>query len=224
MSDQPSPPADLRQEPEPDPARTDTNDDPAESPALRVVDKRWWAQADGETSADGKERSTKPSYVEDLEKQLAEKDELLRDYAARYKEAVKEFEEAPVRVRREMAKDVEREKRKVLAAFLEVIDNLDRAIGAGQTGSADGVLLTGVEMVRQQFLSVLGGYGVTPIEAAGQEFDPTLHNAVSMVPVTDAAQHNVVLTVIKLGYRAEDEILRAASVTVGRHDPSPPPR
>ena len=220
MSDQPSATADLPQEPEPDPARTDTNDDPAESPALRVVDKRWWAQADGEISADGKERSTKPAYVEDLEKQLAEKDELLRDYAARYKEAVKEFEEAPVRVRREMAKDVEREKRKVLAAFLEVVDNLDRAIEAGHTGSADDALLTGVEMVRQQFLSVLGGYGVTPIEAAGQKFDPTLHNAVSMVPVTDAAQHNVVVTVITLGYRVEDEILRPASVAVGRHDPS----
>ena len=220
MSDQPTAPADLPQSPEPDPAQTDTNDGPAESPALRVVDKRWWAQTDGETSADGKERSTKPAYVEDLEKQLAEKDELLRDYAARYKEAVKEFEEAPVRVRREMAKDVERERRKVLAAFLEVVDNLDRAIQAGQTGSADDALLTGVEMVRQQFLSVLGEYGVTPIEAAGQKFDPTLHNAVSMVPVTDAAQHNVVFTVIKLGYRVEDEILRPASVTVGQHDPS----
>ena len=220
MSDQPSAPADVPHKPEPDPTRTDMTDDPEESPALHVVDKRWWAQADGETIPLSKERSTKPSYVEDLEKQLAEKDELLKDYAARYKAAVKEFEEAPVRVRREMTKDVEREKRKVLAAFLEVLDNLDRAIEASQTGAADDALLTGVEMVRQQFLSVLGGYGVTPIEAAGQEFDPTLHDAVSMVQVTDAAQHNVVLTVIKPGYRVGDEILRPASVAVGRHDPS----
>jgi molecular chaperone GrpE len=200
----------------PSPSGADSEEEPRE---VRVVDKRWWAQGAGATVED-EQRSDKPSYVADLERQLAEKDGLLRDYAAKYKEASKEFEEARVRMRREIAKDVEREKRRVLAAFLNVVDNLDRAIEAGRAESADSALLTGVEMVRQQFLATLDGYGVAPIDAAGETFDPTVHDAVSTVPVADAAQDNVVIDIVTPGYRVEDEVLRPASVTVGKHAPS----
>ncbi len=61
----------------------------AEAPELRVVDKRWWAQGE-ETQAE--EPSVKPSYVEELERQLSEKDTLLQSYIAKYREAADEFE------------------------------------------------------------------------------------------------------------------------------------
>ena len=189
----------------------------AEEPArpdLRVVDKRWWARAEG----GGEEVSTKPSYVEDLERQLADKDELLKSYAAKYKEAAQEFEQTRARVRREVTKDVEREKRKVLAAFLDVVDNLDRAIDAGRGKTVDSALLEGVELVRQQFLATLDGYGVTRIEADGEAFDPTLHDAIATVSVSEAELDNVVIDVVKLGYRVGDEVLRPVSVTVGKHE------
>ena len=123
-------------------------------------------------------------------------------------------------MRREVTKDVEREKRSVLASFLDVVDNLERALEAGQTESADGALLTGVEMVYKQSLVVLSSYGVNQIESAGQLFDPTLHDAVTAVPVENSAQENMVLTVIKPGYRIGNDILRPASVTVGRSESS----
>ena len=102
---------------------------PEESEAdVRVVDKRWWARGE---EADGSEKSSsKPSYIEDLEHQIAEKNEVIKRYAAQYKDQATEFEQARVRLRRELAKDVEREKRAVLATFLEVMDNLDRALGS----------------------------------------------------------------------------------------------
>ena len=187
---------------------------PPEHPPVRVVDKRWWARE----QAGGEEGSTKPSYVEELERQLADKDELLKNYAAKYKEATQEFEHTRNRVRREVTKDVERERRKVLAAFLDVIDNLDRAIEAGQSQAADNALLRGVELVRQQFLATLDRYGVTPIEASGEAFDPTSHDAISTVPVNDVKLDNVVIDVVKLGYRVGDEVLRPVSVTVGKHE------
>ena len=188
---------------------------PLEQPPVRVVDKRWWARE--ETGGD-EEGSTKPSYVEELERQLADKDELLKSYAAKYKEAAQEFEQTRDRVRREVTKDIEREKRNVLAAFLDVIDNLDRAIEAGQSHAVDSALLKGVELVRQQFLATLDGYGVTPIEASGEAFDPTSHDALSTVAVDDIALDNVVIDVVKVGYRVGDEVLRPVSVTVGKHE------
>lgn len=194
---------------------------PSEGPdgtKVRVVDRRWWAQ---DSSANGSEapRSSKPTYVEELERKLAEKDELLTSYAAKYKEATSDFEQARVRLRREIAKDIDREKRRVLATFLDVVDNLDRALVAARETPEESAsaLREGVEMVRQQFLGTLESHGVTPIEAVGLPFDPTQHDALSTTAVEQPDQHDVVIEVSKTGYRVGEEILRPASVVVGKH-------
>ena len=189
---------------------------------VRVVDRRWWARSDGADDGHGT-RSDKPSYIEELEKKLADKDELLKDYAAKYRTAATEFDETRARLRKEVAKDVDRERRTVLASFLEVVDNLDRAIAASReaaTGNPGALaMLQGVEMVRQQFLATLNTYGVVPIDASCQPFDPNLHDAVSTVPVTDASQNSVVIDVVKPGYSISDDVLRPAVVTVGKLTP-----
>ena len=65
----------------------------------------------------------------------------------------------------EIAKDVERARRDVLAELLEVVDNLDRAVdAAGPTASLESVV-QGIEMVRRQFIAKLEGLGVTRVDA-----------------------------------------------------------
>jgi len=78
------------------------------------------------------------------------------------------------------------------------------------------VLLQGVEMVKQQFLSKLEGFGVKRIETLGLDFDPLLHEAVTSVPAPDASSDGRVLGVITHGYRIGDEVLRPALVAVGK--------
>ncbi len=205
---------------EPPPARDDaagTGGDERRqpNPDLRVVDKRWWAREDGDTGA---APSAKPSYVEDLERQLADRDSLLQDATARHQAAVAEFEQTRDRLRREAVKGVGREVRRVLASFLDVADNLDRAVAAQPADPAgwEGSVLRGVGLVREQFLATLERHGVTRFEAAEEPFDPTRHEALSTAAVADAAQDNVVIEVIKPGYLIDGDVLRPASVTVGR--------
>jgi len=184
---------------------------------VKVVDRRWWAnsEATGDREASGG-ASLKPTYVEELERQVAEKDRLLEEYIGKYRQAAGEFEEARLRLRREIAKDVERARREVLADLLEVVDNLDRAVdAAGPTASLESVV-QGIEMVRRQFIAKLEGLGVTRIDAAGQPFDPQVHEAVTMVPAPSAEQDGVVMGVIRHGYRIGDDVLRPASVAVGK--------
>jgi GrpE len=57
---------------------------------------------------------------------------------------------------------------------------------------------------------------VTRISAEGQPFVPRLHEAVSMVPVSDPTQDDHVISVIRAGYAIGDEVLRPATVAVGR--------
>src|SRR6185312_14980188 len=179
---------------------------------VKVVDRRWWAR--GEDDAPPVERSTKPTYVEELERQVAEKDRIAQEYIAKYRQAASEFEESRLRQRREMSKDIERSRREILADLLDVVDNLDRAIDAAGKASAPDALLQGVEMVRRQFLSKLDSLGVKRIEAEGASFDPARHEAVSTVPTAKAEDDGRVVGVVRQGYTIGNDVLRPASVAV----------
>ena len=184
---------------------------------VKVVDRRWWANSDaaGDREAAGG-ASLKPTYVEELERQVADKDRLIQEYLGKYRQATSEFEEARLRLRREIAKDVERARRDVLAELLEVVDNLDRAVdAAGPTASLESVV-QGIEMVRRQFIAKLEALGVSRVDATGQPFDPQVHEAVTTVPAASPEEDGIVMGVIRHGYRMGDDVLRPASVAVGR--------
>ena len=185
---------------------------------VKVVDRRWWVNQEPANTATATP-SLKPTYVEELEQKLADKDQQLQDAIARYRGASTEFEESRLRLRREIGKDIERARREILAELLDVVDNLDRAIDAAQTRSAaDRVdtLLQGVEMVRQQFLAKLEGFGVRRIVSEGQKFDPTLHEAVTAVPASTPDQDGTIVGVVRHGYRIGDDVLRPAAVAVAQ--------
>ena len=186
---------------------------------LRVVDRRWWARSEGDggTTTAEPERERKPSYVEELEQQLAERGAQLQSIAAEHRRALEEFEQARARIRREVSRDVERGRRAIVTDLLEVLDNLDRAIDAARDGDAPAdALLRGVELVRDQFLAKLEMLGVHRIDALGQFFDAATHEAVTMTPVTDPDQDGRVVSVTREGYTIGDDLLRPAGVVVGR--------
>jgi molecular chaperone GrpE len=187
---------------------------------VKVVDRRWWANQEPTSGADTASASSlKPTYVEELERKLADKDTQLQDAIARYRGAAAEFEESRLRLRREIGKDIERARREILADLLDVVDNLDRAVDAARThAAADRVdtLVQGVEMVKRQFLAKLEGFGVTRIDSEGQRFDPALHEAISAVPAATPDQDGIVVGIIRHGYRIGEDVLRPASVAVAK--------
>lgn len=194
------------------------NDKEYEVP-VKVIDRRWWANQEPSSGTErASSSSLKPTYVEELEQKLADKDKQLQDAIARYRGAAAEFEESRLRLRREIGKDIERGRREILTDLLDVADNLDRAVDAARSNAADraDTLLQGVEMVKRQFLAKLEGFGVTRIQSEGQRFDPALHEAISAVPAATPDQDGVVVGVIRHGYRIGDDVLRPASVAVAK--------
>jgi molecular chaperone GrpE len=184
---------------------------------VKVIDRRWWANADAASSSSGSAAtSLKPTYVEELEQKVAEKDKQIEEYLTKYRQASSEFDEMRLRLRREISKDVERARRDVISELLEVLDNLERAVDAARSSASSETLLQGVDMVRRQFLSKLEGLGVKPIDSADARFDPALHEAVSTVPAATPEQDGKVIGVVRQGYRIGDEVLRPAVVAVAK--------
>jgi molecular chaperone GrpE len=185
---------------------------------VKVVDRRWWVNQEGGGDAPREDtRGTgKPTYVEQLEQQIVDKDRQIQEYLSKYRAAASEFEEARLRLRREISRDVERSRREILADLLDVVDNLDRAVESARQGGPQDALLQGVEMVRRQFLAKLEGFGVTRIEADQQPFDPMLHEAISTVPASSSEQDGLVIGTVRPGYRIGNEVLRPAAVAVAK--------
>ena len=96
--------------------------------------------------------------------------------------------------------------------LLEAIDNLERATGALRSSANEGIT-AGLEMVQKQMLATLAKYGVEPIDALGQPFDPNLHDALTQQPSTKHPEGTVVAEMGK-GYRIHDRVLRPSKVAV----------
>jgi molecular chaperone GrpE len=182
---------------------------------LKVTDRRWWARGNGPETPDAEEPKLKPTYLEELEARLAAKDAELHQLLSKYRAASEEFDAARARLRKEVQKEVERGRRAMLVSFLEVLDNLDRALEAAGDRAND-PLVQGVSLVRQQFLATLESLGVRRLDPIGQPFDPTRHEAVSMVGAPEGTPDGQVIGVVKPGYLIGDEVLRPAMVAVSQ--------
>ena len=98
-----------------------------------------------------------------------------------------------------------------IKAFLAVYDNLERAMAT--EGDEDSPHKKGLEMIYNQYKSILEKLGVTEIEAQGQPFDPEKMNAVMHID-DDSLGENVVADVFQAGFMLGDKVLRFATVRV----------
>jgi molecular chaperone GrpE len=126
------------------------------------------------------------------------------------------------RLRNEMGEHETKARETILCDFLEVADNLERAIASWREGGETDVksVRDGVELVLRLFRAKLEHYSVTPIEAKGHPFDPHVHHAVSQAPSAEATP-GTVLHELQKGYRAGERLLRPATVVVASAPPVP---
>ena len=98
-----------------------------------------------------------------------------------------------------------------IAKFLEVYDNLERAVS--QSGDEDNVHKKGMEMIFQQLKTVLEKMGVSIEDPQGKEFDPAKHNAVMHIDDENLGE-NIVAQVFQKGFLLGDKVIRFATVQV----------
>jgi molecular chaperone GrpE len=129
-----------------------------------------------------------------------------------------EFENWKKRARKEQEEGEAKARESVLRDMLDVIDNLERAVGAYTGGVSDATVdgpavLKGVGLVLRLFQSKLERYGVKPIVVEGQPFDPRSHEAISRVETADVPAGSVARE-LQRGYRIGERLLRPALVSV----------
>ena len=193
-----------------------------DEPDIRVTDRRRILVDDD----DGSDRNTvvespnlKPSYVEELEARAKAAEQKTFEVQARFdqlrKQLQSETDETRQRLNRAADERAQREKADFIAGLLPVLDNLQRATEAAETGSSSEIIAEGVRRTAASFESSLAAAGVEPVDAVGENFDPQLHDAVETAEVAPEDEGRVIAQHTR-GYRIGDRLLRPARVKVGR--------
>jgi molecular chaperone GrpE len=134
----------------------------------------------------------------------------------RWRRALAELDNLRKRYARELDRERSAERARVAASWLPVLDNLERALD--HTDNEPDGLVEGLRSVRDQAVSVLSALGYPRHDEVGMPFDPSRHEAVSVLHDPEAAPGTVV-RVLRPGYGEGERQLRPAAVAVaGRRE------
>jgi molecular chaperone GrpE len=169
-----------------------------------------------ETKPDGEETEEAGEGESPLETLQAERDKL-KDQLLR---TAADFDNYRKRTRKDAEQAEKRGKEDVLKELLPVFDNLERAIQAGEGGGDTKAILEGIEMVLKLFEDTAQRIGLSRVEAVGQRFDPSIHDAFQQLE-TDEQPPGTIVAEYQPGYRLGDKLLRPAMVVVARKRSAP---
>lgn len=145
------------------------------------------------------EQSEVSSEVEAVQQQL-------EDCENKYKRALADYHNLQKRVQDERVELIRSANKDLLLRILQILDTLMLAQQHVQDKNLD--------ISIQHFLDILKGEGVTRIKTVGEEFDPTLMEAIT----TADGEDGKVVAEIRAGFMLNEKLLRAAQVTVGQKE------
>jgi len=156
-----------------------------------------------------------------LRQQLEESRAKESEYLDGWQRARAELANARKRFQREQEQAYANARADLLTRLLPIVDDFARAFETLPDNPSSATWIEGIELVQRKFLVLLEQEGVVPIEVAGQEFDPFLHQAVTHEPSTDVPDGHVIAEMQK-GYRVGDRVLRPSVVRVSSGPPPEP--
>jgi molecular chaperone GrpE len=156
--------------------------------------------------------------AEHLERRARLAEDRLAEVLAAYRQFKAENEGFRERVARDVERRFDQRHEKLLLRFIDILDNLDRALEAAEQTFAGNPLIEGLILVRTQLLQTLQQQGLERIPVLGLPFDPTYSEAVGTLPVTDPDHDHVVVRELLRGYRLNGRVARASRVLVGQFD------
>lgn len=156
------------------------------------------------------QENSSPATPSELEQIRSERDALVERLAR----TQAEFDNARKRLNREQQEFRDFALTDALRSILPTMDSLDWAMQAPVQSLEE--FRSGVDLIRKQLTDSLRAFGLVPIAAKGETFDPNLHEAIEMVE-TDTVPDNQILAELQRGYKLHDRLLRPAAVLVTRH-------
>jgi molecular chaperone GrpE len=124
-----------------------------------------------------------------------------------------DFENYKKRAAREREDAIKYANSSLLERLASIVDNFELGLEAARAEDEKSPIYSGMTLVLKQLQDFLADNGLQPIEAAGQKFDPNVHEAVAQEPSDDVPEEHVIRQ-IRRGYKLKDRLLRPSTVVV----------
>ena len=143
--------------------------------------------------------------------------EELKEMSEKYLRLYAEFDNYKKRVNKDKEELLKYGQESLLYELLTVIDNLELALKHASDEVSTG-LIQGVEITYKELMKTLEKFGLTAVDAEGENFDPSVHHAMSQVE-RDDVEENIVVEEYRKGYKLKDKVLRPSLVSVSKKPP-----
>ncbi|MEK9772880.1 MAG: nucleotide exchange factor GrpE [Opitutae bacterium] len=180
-------------------------------------------QEDLTNSENDKSNSTDEEVVKDeqeleetpsnLKNQLSEAYSKHESLQSKYLRTFADLENLKKRSIRDREEAIQRTRLQIIEDLLPVIDAFKMGMDEAQKADPEGPVVNGFKMAINQMQTTLEDYGLVCIEGIGEPFDPKFHDAIGHEAGDD---DDMILQVIRKGYRLRDHLLRPASVIVSK--------
>jgi molecular chaperone GrpE len=151
--------------------------------------------------------------VENLKNELNEMRTKADEYLDGWQRARADFANYKKRVDRDQAQVYQLAVSSIVKRYLDVVDDLERALKNKPQQGDGAVWAEGIELVYRKMLALLESEGVKQMDAQGEIFDPNLHEAISQEAHPEY-EDGQIIEVIKQGYLLGDRVIRPALVRV----------
>ena len=150
-----------------------------------------------------------------LKEQLSECKKEVEYHKDKYLRALAELDNYRKRARKEKEEIIERANERLMLELIPVLDNFERGIEAAKNLEDFEIFYKGITLIYKGFKEVVEREGLQSFSAIGDKFDPSKHEAVSLVE-SDEHSPDTVLDEIYKGYMLNGKLIRPAKVVVSK--------
>ena len=168
-----------------------------------------------------KDKKSKPKHeptheeIESLRTQLDEMQKERDDLLGKLQRVSADYANFQKRAARQVAESIAYEKEMLIKTLLPMLDNFEHTFEKSQAAESVEAVLTGVRIVYDQMLDTLRSHGVQTIEALGEPFDPSCHEAMMRREDPDR-EDNTILEEFQKGYTFNGRVVRPSKVIVNK--------
>ncbi|MGB9720970.1 MAG: nucleotide exchange factor GrpE [bacterium] len=150
-----------------------------------------------------------------MKQELQSKAVEIKEIKDNYLRALAEWDNYRKRMENEFTEFKKYAKVEFISKLLPVLDNFDRALAGAELNPDFESFYKGIEIIERQLRDILKSMGLIEYSGLGEQFDPTLHDAVGVI-ANNAHPENTIIEEISKGYKIGDRVIKPAKVLVSK--------
>ena len=160
--------------------------------------------------AKNKKKKTNSNKVLKLEEKNKILEAEIKELKSKNIALLAEFDNYKKRVSNQISNDKKYEGKDIFINIIPIIDDIERVLIVEDIDSKS--IISGIDLIKNKFLSVLEDLGVNSYKSIGKLFNPDYHEAIMMKKTNKKS--NIIIEEYEKGYTQHDKVLRHAKVIV----------